>query len=861
MRFQLIDCDYVVHEGSPVIRLFGRSESGESVCCLVFGFEPYFYVEVDDVEGLKGRIEKMQYVKRVEVVERYKPIGYQKSKTNMLKVYTFEPKNVPQLREHLKDVEGIVETYETDILFRYRFMIDNDLRGMDWVEVEPQDDVQNIAREFTDGIRGRVLVSKRVRRLADHKNAPLKFMSFDIECLPSDGAMPSPEKSPIIMIGMCFDPPMNGNSKLILLSKKASLGEGHVVECDDEVDMLKKFVDVVNSYDPDVLMGYNSNDFDIPYILDRMKYLRKKYREDIHFRIGRDSTKDTLHRRFGYMTTVNVVGRVIADGLHMVRRDYALKQYTLREVAKELLDIEKLDLPPEDMEKAWNDSERLKEFTDYCLRDAELAMKIVLGLIDKYFALSRVSGILPQDVIERGQTVMVERLLLRAFMEDGRVMHSKPEEEELEGRLDEGFEGAAVLDPVKGLHENVVVLDYRSLYPSIIMAHNICYSTLLTGGEGVECIEAPNGVKFVVSSVKRGIVPRLLEGLLEERDKVRELMQEVSDNKEYNLLNAKQNALKILLNSFYGYYGHPMARLYVPDIAAAVTSFGRENILRTRHMIEDEIGKVRLDGGEYRLKVVYGDTDSVFVKIVGDGELSLEELERIGVWLSETVSSKLPPPMELKLEAIAKRALFIAKKRYALWAFRERGEDFVEELVVKGMETIRRDWCELTSNVVNRVIELVLKEGDINGAVEYVRQVIRMLKGLDPSHDPELFEQLILTRRYTKQAKKYKNKQPHITVVEKMEKRGTKKYKIGDRIPFVIVAGKGLLVERAEDPDYARGHNLPIDTDYYINKQILPPVLRILEMFSIDENAIRGLAGVEAEAKEDKKQMSLTDFM
>jgi len=193
--------------------------------------------------------------------------------------------------------------------------------------------------------------------------------------------------------------------------------------------------------------------------------------------------------------------------------------------------------------------------------------------------------------------------------------------------------------------------------------------------------------------------------------------------------------------------------------------------------------------------------------------------------------------------------------------FRRRGEEFEDSIVVRGMETVRRDWCELTSKVVNHVLELVLKEGDVRGAVQLVRKVVQQLKNIDPVHDEHLFEDLILTRRYTKHPDKYQNRQPHITVVEKLRSRGLEKYSIGDRVPFVITAGSGLMVDRAEDPEYVREHHIPLDTEYYINKQILPPVMRILELF-VGKGALTGmLSSVQHEMRSDARQSTLSDFM
>ncbi len=190
----------------------------------------------------------------------------------------------------------------------------------------------------------------------------------------------------------------------------------------------------------------------------------------------------------------------------------------------------------------------------------------------------------------------------------------------------------------------------------------------------------------------------------------------------------------------------------------------------------------------------------------------------------------------------------------------QKNSGWEDKIKVKGMETVRRDWCELTSITLNRVLELVLIEGDVDQAVEYVRQIVSKVRNLDPAKDSEIVESLVLTRTLTRKIESYKNKQPHLTVAENLKKRTGVVPSIGTRIPFVITAGKGLFVDRAEDPDYVRENNISIDVDYYIKKQILPPVERILEVFGVKMSSLdfdskqKGLFDFEAKKPEVKKQ-------
>ncbi|KCZ72116.1 DNA polymerase elongation subunit (family B) [Candidatus Methanoperedens nitroreducens] len=860
MNFQILDADYTYSSDRPVVRLYGRDESGNSICCLVPGFEPYFYVKAGPESKETLKKEFREHIKDIEVVSRFEPIGYFKNPIPMLKIILYDPKGVPVIRDDVREM--VDEIYESDILFRNRYLIDNGLGGMGWARAEPVQD--SIETHVTSDIR---ITARKVEPLDILLNAPLRHLAFDIECLPLNGAMPVPDTSPIILISLAFAPDFKDKKTLVLVGKHTDM-DGNIESCGSEEAMLRRFFEIIREYDPDILVGYNSNSFDIPYIVDRIKALNKKGAR-IDPVMGRDG-KPVYYRKMGNVTRISAVGRVVADALPLVRRGFSLKQYTLKNAAKELLGVEKLDIPFLEMETYWrDDGEKLTKFIEYARRDAELALGFVLKLrlIDKYIALARTSGTLLQDILDGGQTQMVENLLLREYRRHERVMPAKPSEETSDERFDEGEElaGGEVLEPKKGLLENIVILDYKSLYPTIMMAHNLCYTTVVVKDRPDDVIKTPSGGVFASHKIVKGTVPSILEELLDRRQATREKMK-TADDEEYRVLDATQLALKILLNSFYGYSGYARARLYSLTLASAVTSFGRQNILRTKTLIEDEIKEIILKDGEaftkdeakegriIGLSVVYGDTDSVFVNLIGEG-ITHNDAELIGRKIAKTVTSSLEKPMELVFDSFARRAIFIAKKRYAVLLWEKSPEGIKQKIKVKGMETVRRDWCELTTKTVERVLELVLKEGKVDDAIELVENTIDSIREVDARKNPELFDELILTRQYTKKVENYKSRQPHITVVEKLKSRGIVP-NVGDRIPFIILAGNGLFVERAEDPEYAREKNLPLDVDYYVNKQILPPVERILADLGEHGEKLRMMR----EKKTQKGQRSLFDF-
>ena len=880
MILQILDANYVYDsKGYPLIQLFGSTLKGDPLICRIAGFKPYFYAGVREgfVDDTIETLGKMGL--EVEEVELFEPIGYQTAPSKMLKIIARDPKEVRTLREDVSKLQGIKAVYETDILFKNRFLIDNGLGGMAWGNARPPEHLDN-QHVFT-------IDKKDLSPIQMESNAPLRYMAFDIECLPDHGEMPRPEISPIILISIAFQPEYRGQRDLVLVGRKIDCQRKDIQICEDERDLCYAFASVIRDFNPDIIAGYNSNDFDFNYLDKRAKAIQ------VNLKTGRDGSPWHI-RKIGNMTNVSITGRIVVDLLPIIRASYSLKQYTLRNAASELLGLKKHDVDPKEIEILWEEGgEGLRRLVSYARRDAELALKLLLDLkiMDKFVALSRASGSLLQDVVNGGQSGMVENLLLRRFREKNRAVPPKPDSEISDDRYfeNEDLKGGAVLSPEKGLQENIIILDYKSLYPTIMMAHNICYSTVVTGSTpaGDHTITAPSGGKFVMPEVFPGIVPAVLRELLNNRTATKKLMKQATEE-ERKFLDAKQYAMKILLNSFYGYSGYARARLYSLAVANAVTSFGRENILQTKQLIDD-IGSIYIVNEEalleyeladrnrprrYDLSVVYGDTDSVFMKIKPfgeNGDVSLNDAELIGRKIAETITSSLPEPMELVFEGFARRAIFLAKKRYALWLFESVGDSLKDRIKVKGMETVRRDWCDLTSKTLNKCLELMLKDGKVEEAVTHVRLIISRLQHLDITKEPEILDDLTLTRRYTKSTSSYKNKQPHIQLVEKIRKRGGPVPGIGDRVPFVIIRdnrgrrNRDLFVDRAEDPQYALQKNIPLDTEYYIEKQILPPVIRIFETFGVTRDDLckeRGQSNLLHfyEQSKPQKQKSLFDY-
>ena len=831
VKIQILDCDYILHNGKPVVRFFGKTEKGETVCVFSNGSLPYFYLhcEEEKLDEVREDIEKKFGVK-TEIVEKIIPIGFHKDPVKMLKIVGSDPGKIPEIRDYTRRYGT---PYEADVLFKYRVLVDKGIYGMSWIKARGR-------WIGTSTVKCKAFEADEIESAEETKNAPLKYLSIDIECMPQEERLPDPAKDPIVIISMVFYPAYKGKEHLVLLAKHVS-AENNIIGFNNEKEMLEKFIEIILDYDPDIILGYNIINFDFPYLVKRLEV--NKIRKDIS-----RCEKPPMVKKLSNGYSVSVVGRVIVDPYDIIKKDVyiRLKRYDLNTVAKHFLDEEKIEIDGmKEMKKLWNGNrEDILRFTAYCKKDSELALRLIIekNLLEKFFELSKISGLLLQDVFG-GQSQRHECKLLHEFKKRNMVLPCKPDEKEIARRKEErkkhGLKGAIVLEPKVGLHKDgcILVLDFASLYPSIIRTFNICPTTLLLNDENsYEHITSPTGAKFVTPSVREGVFPAIVKELVETRKKVKMEMKNEKDPERKRILDAKQHALKIMANSLYGYLGFLPVRLYLLEIANSITAFGRENIIKTKELVESE----------FPVEIVYGDTDSIFVKTKVN---TLEEAEKLGIEISEFVSSRLPGYLTLEFEKIFKSFLILTKKRYAGWKFERDSSSptgWKDDIEMKGIETVRRDWCSLTSETMDRVIRIILKEGNIFAAAEYVRNVIK-----DLSQGKIPLEKLTIVKGLTKAPEHYDGVQPHVELAKKLRQRDpTRAPVVGDRIEFVIVKGNQMLSKRAEDPRYVIEKGLEIDANYYIESQILPPIERIFEVCGI----------TKAELLEGFKQQSLFDF-
>jgi DNA polymerase I/DNA polymerase-2 len=788
--------------------MWGKTDNGKSIVVIDREFIPYFYIQYEsglsktDLRLLKNRVMdlEMNGKKPVKVEETQR--NYLGKSVKLLKVFVSLPMDVPKFRDLLKDWRDIEEQYEYGISYYKRYMIDNGLIPMEWVEVEGK--VIN-----NKGIKADIVVDADSVKHVDVKGYPdFKILSFDIETV----------RDQIIMVSMMGN---NGFKKIITIGKKKAVG---IETVRNEKELIKRFVNIVVKNDPDIIVGYNTDRFDF------VKLAEKADSYKVPMLMGRDNSNFTFNRR-GRISAAQINGRVHIDLYDFIERilssGLSTEVLSLDRVSKELLGEGKMDMDWKDIEKAWK-QKNLAGIGKYCLRDSELALKLANQLLPQIFEISRVAGQIPFDVARMSYSQLVEWLLIRKAYQVKEIAPNRPKYGEIARRRRAApYVGGYVHQPKEGIHENIALFDFASLYPSITITHNV-------SPEMVDCKDCKVSERNEVPGSnhhfcgnKKGFVPMVLEELVGARNEIKHRMKKLGPRTmEYKVLFNRQYALKIIANASYGYYGYAGSRWYSRICAESITAWGRM-------YIRDVIGMAE----NMKYNVIYGDTDSLFVKIKAKKD-AREFLKK--------VNDKLPGIMELDFRDSYEAGIFVtgkttgvaAKKRYALI-------DSDGSLTIRGFEKVRRDWSEIAKSTQEKVLKAILKDKSPEKAVRTVRRIVDELKkrkvGLDD---------LIIYTQLTKPVEEYESVGPHVMAAKKMIKSGLT-VREGSTIAYVITKGTGSISERAEPAEDEKAANY--DPDYYINNQVVPAAMRVLSGLGYKEDDLT--------SKKRLEQVSLSDFV
>ena len=789
-EFYVLDIDSIRYKGKYTIRLSGKTADGKRIIVLDPSFKEYFYILSSDPDNMQNFLKGIEGINDIKI-EKMKIRG---DPTEVVKVILEDTHYAQDIKEYAKKNPNYIDHIEMDIPTFRRYMIDKN--------IFPPMKVKFEGEEVDLGYNVKTIIAKKISGTEDFLDS-FKFISFDIETYNPVGIGLRGIDRPIIIISV-----YGNNFKKVITTKKFKTNNKDIIFAETEYDLLRRFEEIIKEYDPDIIFGYGSDVFDFPYINKRGNITNFK------LRIGIDNSQIKESR--GRLPHVKIFGRIHIDLYNFVRNiigpTLETETYDLSSVASEILGEKKYgEIKGEEIFKLF-DKEEYEKLCKYCQKDSELTYKLGLKFFPIIVELTKIVGQPLFDVSRMTYGLCDEWFLIKHSHEFYELIPEKPLREDITKRLSTTYVGAYVHQPKPGLYDNIVVFDFRSLYPSIIVSHNICPTTV----DKNYCknrIYTPSKSHWFCKGI-RGMIPSLLKELIERRAEIKRILKKMKEGTDKSILEARSYALKTIANAMYGYMGFPRSRWYSIACAESVTEFGRYYIKNVIKEVEDK-----------GFKVVYGDTDSIMVALNGRKERELIKIQK-------EINEKLPNYMELDYQGFYPRGIFVsvkegrrgAKKRYALL-------DKNGKIIIKGFEYVRRDWAEIAKKVQIEVLNYILKENDIKKAIKVIRKYIKELKsGKAKIEDIEILTQI------TRPIGMYESKGPHVSAVIRANKQ--EEYVPGSIVRYVVCKGKGKISDRSYLVEEYRKRKLEYDPDYYINNQIIPAVGKIFEVLGYDINKI-----------------------
>jgi len=769
--FWLLDVNYEVRDEDrkPELWMWGIDDEGRRVLIIDRSFLTYFYLVLDseeDPEVVLERVEQQRgglpFIVDLGLTQR-KLFG---EPVQVIKVSCQDPEIVQKYAGLLSKVKGVKKCLEDDMRFSMRYLVDNDVAPCSWHEIDVEKD-----QEHSEVQADLVYVAKSPPKRIEREDVPeLRVVSFFPVYHTSKGT-PKPERDPVAVISLVTN---TGEQRRF------------IANAHDDKDLIRAFIEYVKRFDPDVIVGYETNRRHWQYLTDRAKKL------GLNLFIDRANTLPHL----SVYAHISITGRVSIDTLDLADELPEVKVKSLENIA-DFLGVKSVDeqiiLDEIDFAAYWDDAGNRPQLLQFASEKAEC----ILGIFSKMFGyaaeLSRLVG-LPLDQIGRAAVgFRTEWYLIREAYKSGELVPERVE------RPYVPYAGGMVLKPESGIHEDVAVLDFKSMYPNIMIEKNISPDTYVAPDEPQlpsEINVAPE-VGHVFRKEPPGFYKRVLSDLIAARDEIRERMRVLaSDSLEYRLLDARQKAVKVITNATYGYAGWIGARWFKKPVAEATTAWGRAAITSGIEMARN-LG----------LEVIYGDTDSIFLR---------HDPQRVEILL-KMIRERLG--LEIKPEKVYTRIFFTeAKKRYC-------GLMPDGTLETVGLEVVRGDWANVAKNTQERVLELILKERTPAKAVDFVRSFVASLR----EHKVP-YRDLVIWKTLTKPVGEYEVNAPHVEAARMLEKEGWT-LAIGDKVGYVITKGSGRLFERVRP--YAMASYEEVDAEYYVGNQVLPAALRVLSLFGV----------------------------
>jgi DNA polymerase delta subunit 1 len=841
-----------------LISIFGKTEDGKSVC-VTTSFDPYFFVKLprgttqQDVKILFNELNRLREncVTSYSLTKQKDVWGFQNNEEfnyMHLNFKTLEARRrINSLFMYNNDFKKY-HVYESNLDPVLRLMHRTGIQSTGWLDSGSDCVRSHLAKVDIDLWCNDWTTLKPVAR---DDIAPFVVASVDIECNSSTGKFPDAD----IPGDACFQIAVSlctfGNDEpyeKVCLCYKKTEGPG-VVSFDTEREMLLAFKDYLHDKDIDIITGWNIFGFDLEYIYKRAAMTGCGMG---FYQMGKlhDTESHLLHKKLSssalgdnFLKLLPMPGRFIFDLFHEVKKGYKLDSYKLNEVSKLYLGDQKIDMSPKEMFARYKEEDPVKlgEVAEYCIKDTLLPHRLMKKLCTllNLLEMAKATWVPLCFLVERGQQIKVFSQLTKKARELGYMVPtikygSIPEEP---------YEGATVLEAQKGAYYTpITALDFEALYPSIMTAHNLCYSTLVMDERRYGNVP---GVEYETFSVGDRTykfaqnVPSLLPSILIElkqfRKKAKKDMAAATGSMK-EVYNGKQLAYKISMNSVYGFTGAGKGILPCVPIASTTTCKGRAMIEDTKNYVEKHFPGA---------KVRYGDTDSVMVEFdVGGrtGEEAVKYSWEIGERAAEECSALFKKPNNLELEKVYWPYFLYSKKRYAakLWTKGKDDQMHMDYIDIKGLQVVRRDNTPHVREVCKELLDVVLTSNDTGPPKELAQKRANELLSGQVANDKLILSQSLadsykvggnsvsITSPQSSQIN-----QAHVQVVNKMrERKPGSEPQSGDRVPYLLVNTgnpRAKAFEKSEDPKYVEENNIPVDYHYYFVNKFLNPVCDLLD--------------------------------
>ncbi|MEQ2313867.1 hypothetical protein AMECASPLE_006274 [Ameca splendens] len=713
-----------------------------------------------------------------------------------------------------------------------------------------------------------------------HEVQHLTLMGMELHARSRRDLEPDPEFDPICALFYCFssDAPLQGADSTqltgaIMVDKDyESCGQGRratapllvrsgvsglqVTYASDEKMLFQEIITIMRRFDPDILLGYEVQMHSWGYLLQRAAALGVDLCQQLS-RIPGDSKENRFaaeRDEYGAdtMTEINIIGRVTLNLWRVMKSEVTLNNYSFENVAFHVLHQRFPLYSPRSLSDWFDhitDLYRWKMVDHYVSRlHGTMQLLQQQDIIGRTSELARLFGIQFLHVLTRGSQYRVESMMLRVAKPLNYIPVTPSMQQRAQQRAPQCI--PLVMEPESRFYSNsVVVLDFQSLYPSIVIAYNYCFSTCLGHVDSLgtpdefkfgctslrvppellhqlrnDITVSPSGIAFVKSSVRKGVLPSMLEEILNTRIMVKQSMKNYKQDKALmRLLHARQLGLKLIANVTFGYTSaNYSGRMPSVEVGDSIVHKARETLERAIKLVNDT--------KKWGARVVYGDTDSMFVLLKG---ATKEQAFKIGQEIAEAVTATNPKPVKLKFEKVYLPCVLQTKKRYVGYMY-ESLDQKEPTFDAKGIETVRRDGCPAVSKILERSIKLLFETRDISQVKQFVqRQCVKVLDGRASMQD------LIFAKEY-RGSGSYRPGAcvPALELTRRMMGYDRRlEPRVGERVPYVIVYGMpGVpLIQLVRRPiEVLQDPSLRLNATYYITKQILPPLGRLFQLIGVD---------------------------